>query len=163
MGWTRKSAAVSVLLVLEEHRKQAGARLTALLAERGWTHEDLAHASGLSVKTISRFANGRHEARGGTVRALAQALKVPEQAITGPPPPPLGLGADAPTVVDGDQLDRVEAKLDLVLRLLGAESEPASLPEIAAGIAEAVPQRSGRGRRESGTAGRAKEKKSASG
>jgi transcriptional regulator with XRE-family HTH domain len=94
VGWTRRSAAVTVLLAMEEHRKRAGLRLVQLREARGWNQEDLAHASGLSVKTISRFENGRHDGRRSTVRYLAEGLGVEESEIVGEPPTPLGLGAN---------------------------------------------------------------------
>jgi transcriptional regulator with XRE-family HTH domain len=92
MGWTRKSAGVSVLLAMEEHRRQAGARVLQLREARNWTHEDLAHAAGLSVKTVSRYERGRVEGRRTTTRKLAEALGVDEHDIIGQPPAPLGLG-----------------------------------------------------------------------
>lgn len=94
LGWTRRSAAISVLLVLEEQRKRAGERVVKLREAKNWSQEDLAAKSGLSVKTISRFENGRHEGRNDTIRKLARALKVNEVDVTGPPPPPLGLVAE---------------------------------------------------------------------
>lgn len=147
MGWTRRSAAVSVLLVMDEHRKQAGDRLAQLRDAQGLSQEELAHLAGISVKTISRFENGRHDGRRGTVRALAKALKVNEQDIIGEPPAPLGLG---PT-----QLDRIEQLLEgLVSRVaaleLGAtldmeDDPPDEHPERRA----AKPVRKTRSRRES--------------
>jgi transcriptional regulator with XRE-family HTH domain len=106
MGWTRKSAGVSVLLAMEEHRKQAGIRVLQLREARRWTHEDLAHAAGISVKTVSRFEKGRVEGRRGTVRKIAEALGVDEADIVGLPPAPLGLGVPAVS-----QLDRIEKML----------------------------------------------------
>lgn len=114
MGWTPRSAAVSVLLAMEDHRKQAGLRLVRLREERGWNQEDLAHHSGLSVKTISRFENGRHDGRRATIKAITDALKVNESDLLGELPIPLGLG---PT-----QLDRIEANQQEMLRLLRALS-----------------------------------------
>jgi transcriptional regulator with XRE-family HTH domain len=109
MGWTRKSAGVSVLLAMEEHRKQAGIRVLQLREARRWTHEDLAHAAGVSVKTVSRFEKGRVEGRRGTVRKIAEALGVDEADIVGLPPAPLGLGVPAVS-----QLDRIEKMLESV-------------------------------------------------
>lgn len=114
MGWTRRNAAVSVILAMEEHRKQAGQRLAALRESQGLGQEELAHLAGISVKTISRFENGRHDGRRSTIRALAKALNVNEHDIVGPPPDPLGMGES--------QLDRIEDLLREVLQLL--EPEP---------------------------------------
>lgn len=115
VGWTRRSVAVSVLLAMEDQRKQAGLRLVRLREQRGWNQEELAHEAKLSVKTVSRFENGRHDGRRNTIKRLAEALGVNEQDITGPPPAPLGLDAEAPS---DDQLDRIEAKLDALLAAL---------------------------------------------
>jgi transcriptional regulator with XRE-family HTH domain len=109
MGWTKKSAAVSVLLAMEEHRRQAGLRVVQLRESRGWGQEDLAHHANVSVKTISRFENGRHEGRRTTVRQIAQALGVDETDIVGEPPAPLGLGAQEPADDVSARLDRLEA------------------------------------------------------
>jgi transcriptional regulator with XRE-family HTH domain len=108
VGWTKRSAAVTVLLAMEEHRKRAGLRLVQLREARAWNQEDLAHESGLSVKTISRFENGRHDGRRSTLKALAAALGVDESDIVGAPPAPLGLGERNGS---GDQLDRIEQLL----------------------------------------------------
>lgn len=135
MGWTTRNLGVSVLLVMEEHRKQAGARLAELRDAQGLNQEELAHLAGVSVKTISRFENGRHDGRRATVRALAKALKVNEHDIIGSPPAPLGLGGDT-------QLDRIEAKLDAVLSLLGVAG-PAEVLEEEAARLDAQPGRSG--------------------
>lgn len=124
MGWTRKSAAVSVLLAMDEHRKQAGARVLQLREARRWTHEDLAHAAGLSVKTVSRFEKGRNEGRRTTVRKLAQALDVTEQQIIGDPPAPLGLGhgteTEDPVAILKQLLERQEA-LELAVAALAEQ------------------------------------------
>ncbi len=120
MGWTRRNAGVSVLLVMDEHRKQAGQRLAQIRDSKGLSQEDLAQRANLSVKTVSRFENGRHDGRRSTVRQIAEALDVSEADILGPPPDPLGL--TGPT-----QLDRIEAKLDELLSAL-RQREAASIP-----------------------------------
>lgn len=110
LGWTRRSAAVSIVLAMEEHRKEVALRLTALREARGLTQEELAYAAGVSNKTISRLENGRNEPELDTLRKLAKALDAEVREIQGDPPAPLGLGVT--------QLDRVEAKLDAILELL---------------------------------------------
>jgi transcriptional regulator with XRE-family HTH domain len=136
MGWTRKSAAVSVLLAMENHRKEAGQRLVRLREAQGWNQEDLAHHSGLSVKTISRFENGRHDGRRSTIRNLTEALGVTERELLGPPPDPLGLGAES-------QLDRIEAKLDqLLLATLSPDEDDAIDAAAAVEDAEHAAERS---------------------
>lgn len=117
MGWTRQNVGVTVLMVMDEHRKQAGQRLAQLRDAKGWSQEDLARKTELSVKTISRFENGRHDGRRDTVRRLVDALEIDEVDLIGPPPDPLGL--NQPT-----QLDRIEAKLDELLARLPATQTP---------------------------------------
>lgn len=104
MGWTRRNVGVTVLLAMDEHRKQAGQRLAQIRDSQGLSQEDLARETGLSVKTISRFENGKHDGRRDTVRRLVAALKVEEADLLGPPPDPLGLGQPS-------QLDRIERAL----------------------------------------------------
>lgn len=117
MGWTRRSVGVSLLLAMEAHRKAAGLRVVQLREARDWTQEDLAHAAELSVKTISRFENGRHDGRRTTVDRIATALGVQKAVIEGEPPAPLGLGENGTQ----DQLDRIEMMLELVVKHLGLE------------------------------------------
>lgn len=138
MGWTRRTAAVSVLLVMDEHRKQAGLRLAQLREARGLSQEELSHLAGVSVKTISRFENGRHDGARRTVRAIAKALKVNEHDIVGEPPTPLGLGTDpytelrAEVATVSDKMDRVlDDLLSRVAALeLGASLEPEVLQRL---------------------------------
>lgn len=104
MGWTRRDIGVTVLLAMDEHRKQAGQRLVQLRDAKGWSQEDLAREAEVSTKTVSRFENGRHDGRRSTVRQIAAALGVDEADLIGPPPDPLGLG-------EPSQLDRIEAAL----------------------------------------------------
>ncbi len=104
MGWTRHHVGVTVLLAMDEHRKQAGQRLVQIRDAKGWSQEDLAREAGLSTKTISRFENGRHDGRRDTVRRIVEALDVEEIDLVGPPPDPLGLSQPS-------QLDRIELAL----------------------------------------------------
>lgn len=125
MSWTSRNVGVTVLLAMEEHRKAAGRRVALLRDARGWSQEDLAHEAGISSRTVSRFETGRHDGRRGTVRAIAKALAVAESDILGPPPEPLGLGRD------NGQLDRIEAKLDVLLQLVtGSDPREALVQEL---------------------------------
>lgn len=125
MGWTRQNVGVTVLMVMDEHRKQAGQRLAQLRDAKGWSQEDLARKTTLSVKTISRFENGRHDGRRDTVRRIVDALEIDEADLIGPPPDPLGL--NQPT-----QLDRIEAKLDDLLARLPATPSDEVVAEVEA-------------------------------
>jgi transcriptional regulator with XRE-family HTH domain len=109
---------------MEEQRKDLARRVAELQSQKGWTNEQLAYRSGLSVKTISRVLNGHRDSRGATVRALADAFDVPEGELR-------GVTTIAPaTNRDPDQLDRIEAKLDRVLQLFDdTDAEPPEPPK----------------------------------
>lgn len=107
MGWTRRSAAVTVLLAMEEQRKRMGQRVALLREQQHLTQEDLAHKADVSVKTVSRFENGKHEGRADTARKIAAALGVDPSDLM-PPVAPLGLG-------EPSQIDRLEEKVDILL------------------------------------------------
>lgn len=119
--WTPRSAAVSLLRALEDHRKAAGLRLVALREARGWTQEDLAHAADLSVKTISRFENGRHDGRRDTLDKLVKALGVSKTVLLGKPPTPLGMNGSGPDLTAGERaileaLDGIVKRLERLER-----------------------------------------------
>lgn len=107
MGWTHRSLAVSVQLQMDEHRKQAGLKLVRLRDARGWNQEDLAHHANVSVKTVSRFENGRHDGRRSTIEKLAKALRVRPETLTG-----------AVSVPSPSELEHFEARLDQVMERL---------------------------------------------
>jgi transcriptional regulator with XRE-family HTH domain len=66
---------------------QLGENLTRLRVGRGFTQEDLAHKSGVSVDTISRLERGtRRAARGSTLSELARALGTSTSALLGMAP-----------------------------------------------------------------------------
>ena len=71
--------------------------LRELRTQRGWSQEDLADASGVSVRTIQRIEGGRPPGR-ATARALAAALEVDPGMLTGPGAEPPADGAPAPEV-----------------------------------------------------------------
>jgi transcriptional regulator with XRE-family HTH domain len=129
MGWTRQNAAVSVLLAMDEHRREAGRRLAQLRDSRGWSQEELAYKAGVSTKTVSRFENGRHDGRRSTIKKFADALEVSEAQLVGPPPNPLGLGQRTPedqelaTLVTAlrREVERLSAQVD---RLMQRDEEP---------------------------------------
>src|SRR5690348_2606537 len=119
VGWTRRSAAVSLLLSMETYRREIGLRVVALREQRRWTQEDLAHASDLSVKTVSRLENGRHDGRRSTIEKVAKALGVDQEVLLGPPPKPLGLGeTNGHDPVIADLAAEVKRLGDLVTELL---------------------------------------------
>lgn len=131
VGWTRRSAAVSLLLAMENYRRETGLRVVQLREQHGWTQEDLAHAAEVSVKTVSRLENGRHDGRRSTVERIAKALGVDEATLLGKPPPPLGLGAHTngngkdPAIAElVAAVNRLGDQMTEILRRLPPEDEP---------------------------------------
>ena len=62
-----------------------GAKLSALLSERGMSQRELAEAAGLTPASVSRYVNGEREPRAPTIAALADALGVKPSDIIGTP------------------------------------------------------------------------------
>lgn len=60
-----------------------GARLSALLKERGMSQKELAEATNLTPAAVSRYVNGERVPRAITLAALAKALGVKPTDITG--------------------------------------------------------------------------------
>ncbi len=60
-----------------------GARLNALLRERGMSQKELAETTNLTPAAVSRYINGERVPRAITVAALAKALGVKPSDITG--------------------------------------------------------------------------------
>lgn len=102
MGWTGRSLVDKVLRAMEEHREQRGEYVRGLRKRRGWSAEDLAHAAGVSTKTIYRLEKGKVEdPQGKTTSGVARALGVSESEVRGEPV--------LPTPEEVAQLDRIEA------------------------------------------------------
>lgn len=57
--------------------EQFGANVRAARHKRGWTQEDLAHATGLASVQVSRIERGVREVRLTTLLRLLKALDVP--------------------------------------------------------------------------------------
>jgi transcriptional regulator with XRE-family HTH domain len=110
MGWTRRTAAVTLLHVTELQQREMGERVARLRDAAGMTNESLARKAGLSTKTVSRFVNGKHEARVATIEALAKALRVPEREIRGAPPSPFAEGKRASDTAE-DRLAQLEQRV----------------------------------------------------
>ncbi len=136
LGWTRRSAAISVLLAMEAQQLEVAERVSELQRAKGWTNEKLAYESGLSVKTISRVLNAKHEARGDTIRALAEALEVSEAEIRGATDPSLVNGDGGMTLVEiSDLLTQLAARQDAV------EAALAVLVEVVGELRRDIPRR----------------------
>jgi transcriptional regulator with XRE-family HTH domain len=84
-----------------------GENLARLRESKGLTQEELGHASGVSVDTISRLERGARKAiRGSTLTALAGALSVPAAEL-------LGMRPAERDATGADQLRRAVHALDL--------------------------------------------------
>jgi transcriptional regulator with XRE-family HTH domain len=64
-----------------------GNRVREFRLQMDYTQEDLAQASGVSVFTVSRIESGKNQPTRLTRRALAKALKHPEQVVFPRPEP----------------------------------------------------------------------------
>lgn len=129
MGWTRRSGAASLILALDVQRREVGRRVVQLRESKGWGQEDLAHEAGVSVKTVSRVENGRHESRNNTVERIADALGVDKDELW-PKPAPLGLGVEDPYQAQLDRIEEEIAKLraDVGRLVVATESRKAPAP-----------------------------------
>jgi transcriptional regulator with XRE-family HTH domain len=104
--------------VMADYRKEVGQRIRQLRLAKHMSQEDLAHEAHVTVKTVSRWENGRHSGYLGNVKALAEALGVEPEDITGTPPAPLGLGAPGLVTGPEERLVAIEEKLDQVIATL---------------------------------------------
>jgi transcriptional regulator with XRE-family HTH domain len=108
-----------------------GDRLASIRMRRGFTQEDLARQSGVSVATIRNMEQGAgYQPRVQTLLKLATALRVDTSALMGPG------RAEAPDPAPVDQWDDVRAAL---YRELPPAAGPASEDGILAGLAAVVP------------------------
>jgi transcriptional regulator with XRE-family HTH domain len=86
---------------------QLGENLARIRTAQGLTQEDLAHASGVSVDTISRLERGTHAtARRSTLAALSRALGIDPARL-------LGLRPPEQDTTGAEQLRRAVRALDL--------------------------------------------------
>ena len=67
-----------------------GERLKKLRKKSGLTQEELAERTGYSIMTIRRWEWGTRDPRTEGIKALAQALNVPESDLLNDPPPASG-------------------------------------------------------------------------
>lgn len=78
LGWTRRDIAATFQRMLQDRYVEAGKEVRRLRLRQGLTHESLAHAAGVSTKTVQRIEQGSgHEHRGTSYRKIAEALGVP--------------------------------------------------------------------------------------
>lgn len=125
MGWTRRSVAASIVAAMEDHQRRIGQRVVELREAKDWGQPELATASGISIKTISRIENGHVEGRRHTLRSIAKALDVTRADLEGEAPAPLGLDVgpaqmpELPEIATRDDVDKLDAKLDALLTAFG--------------------------------------------
>lgn len=60
-----------------------GGRLRAAREAKGWTHEQLARESGLSLDTVIKIQSGRRQPGGETLVKLCRALGVSSDELLG--------------------------------------------------------------------------------
>lgn len=94
---------------MPESWEEAGAHLRSVRETHGMTHEDLAHAAGVAVATISRYENARmrRAPTKETIEKLADALTIEAAEISVPAPAEVRDGI-------GDRLERLQAELEAV-------------------------------------------------
>jgi transcriptional regulator with XRE-family HTH domain len=69
---------------MESPVQHFGQNVRAARQARGWTQEDLSHASGLAVVQVSRIERGTREIRLTTLLRLVKALEVrPDELLAG--------------------------------------------------------------------------------
>lgn len=139
-----------------EYKARVGARIRQAREAKGWTQSRLARELPESVDgpSVSRWENAKVAPGPDYLEALALALDVDLSFFLAPEPEPGTpdlLGALGAPNGDVAQLDRIEAKLDAVLSLLGAGEDPGEVAERV--LAEAV-ERDERSERESARAAR---------
>lgn len=133
LGWRRESVAATILQVTQDQRDQMAVRARKLMEDKRYTNASLAYEAKVSEKTVSRLINGKREPRYDTIERIAKALDVTAEALTGPPPAPLGLGEES-------QLDRIERKIDDLRRLM----DELAAEGIEAAVRQALPPESQR-------------------
>lgn len=109
-----------------------GDRLASIRMRRGFTQEDLARLSGVSVATIRNMEQGApNRPRVQTLLRLASALRVDTSALMHPSQP------EAPDPAPVDQWDDVR---DALYGELPPAAEPADEDGILAGLAAVIPE-----------------------
>lgn len=100
---------------MSEYQEGVGKRLLTLRKQKGWNQEDAAHHVGVSLKTWRNWERGLrapYERNWTNIQNAFELASLDE--LRGSPPSPLALGDDE---TRGDQLDRIEEKLDDALAL----------------------------------------------
>lgn len=118
MAWTSRDVAAMFQQMVEDRYLALAENVRANRERLGWGQPELARASGVSIGTISRIENGKHEGRNHTIRQLADAFDVRFDELLPAMPQP---------AEHDSQLDRIEAKLDRLLNVCeNAETPPAA-------------------------------------
>lgn len=113
---------------MDVQRREVGRRVVQLRESKGWGQEDLAHEAGVSVKTVSRIENGRHESRNNTVERIASALGVDKDELW-PKTVPLGLGSEDPYQAQLDRIEKALVELRTDLAEIGVELQRSRAPK----------------------------------
>lgn len=129
---TGASNRLRLQLMAAEHVEKIGARIRQRREELGMSRDDLAREmpGKTNGNAIYRWEKGLHEARPDALEAVAQALNVDVAYFyvdqpKGPTPDVLDLAVPHPN--GDDRLQRIERKLDHLLRAIGLDAEDADL------------------------------------
>jgi len=104
-----RSWAETMLAQMQEYRREVGRKLKQLRTDRQWSAETAAHEVGIAVRTWGDWERGKRWPYNANWKKIIRTFGVDPR---GTPPLPLGLGGPP----DDVQLDRMEAKLDLLLK-----------------------------------------------
>lgn len=89
------------------YRERLAERIDSELSARSWGAERLSQESGVSEKTINRLRRSEHDPRPSTLRRLSEGLGLKPDALS--------------PEVEAGQLERLEEKLDVVVRWIEAQ------------------------------------------
>jgi transcriptional regulator with XRE-family HTH domain len=123
IAWRRQPRRVSVLAEMALRREKVTERLLELRERHGLSQEDAAHKVGITTRQWQRWETGESMPYPRNLDAVASAFGI--SIVEFFDPEPVAQPADA------DQLDRIEAKLDLLLQTV-IPSSPAEVAEEAA-------------------------------
>lgn len=141
--------------LMASYQDRLAARIRAERKSRGLSREEAARLAGISFRQYQRWETGTSEPRDANLRQLAEAWDIPVDELRPPDP-------EHEEAAVRDQLDRIEDKLDAVLRALGVSDEPLEPPaRQAADAAERLAQRAEQTRRSSARGQPARKRRSA--
>lgn len=129
MSWTSQQVATSVRRAVALQREEFARRLVALREQHDppLTQEQAAELIGVDPRHYHRWENRETDPYLSTRAKIAKAYGIDVSYLIAEPGAPLGLGLDG----TNDQLTRLEAKLDQIIRHLGIETPADQAPTAA--------------------------------